>query len=69
MDPAGQQANIASKIGMRTLTVSEARAMDNKPPLTDDQIEEFETLFGSATAPVPVDPLPAEPSQPEGAVK
>lgn len=70
MDPAGQQAVIASKITNRQITVSEARAMDNKAPYTAAQIAEFETLFGAPkAAEASVDSLPAEPSQPEGAVK
>jgi phage portal protein BeeE len=69
MDPAGQQAILASKLGMKQITPSEARAEDNRAPFTEAQLQEIERLYGAASAPAPVDPLPEPPANPEGAVK
>lgn len=46
MDPAARAATIAGQIASRTLAPSEARALDDRAPLTPAQIAEFETLFG-----------------------
>jgi len=50
MDPAGRMEMHAKGINSRTLTVSEARAFENRPPLTADQEAEFARLFPSRTA-------------------
>ena len=45
MDPAGR-ADLQSKaIEMRRMTVTEARALENQPPLTAEQEAEFARLF------------------------
>jgi HK97 family phage portal protein len=46
MDPASRALMQASRIANRTLTVTEARALEDLPPLTEEQIAEFEKLFG-----------------------
>lgn len=50
MDPETQATTIASQIESRTLAPSEARALYDRPPLTDAQIAEFKTLFGDPGA-------------------
>jgi hypothetical protein len=55
---------IREQIQSRQISPNEARAMDNRPPYTDDQIKEFSALGlnprgttpATALAPVPVDP-------------
>jgi len=44
MDPVTRATMIETKINSRTLAPSEARAMDNRPPFTLSQIEEFDAL-------------------------
>jgi len=44
MDPLTRAQMIATKINSRTLAPSEARAMDNMKPFTEDQIAEFDKL-------------------------
>lgn len=46
MDPLERAKVMTEKINNRTLTVTEARALDNRMPLTPTDIEEFNTLFG-----------------------
>lgn len=58
MDPAARASMIASQINSRTLTPSEAREYDNKPPLTEADYAEFDRLFGSRN------PQPATPAAP-----
>lgn len=53
MDPEARARTIASQITSRTLTPSEARALEDRPPLTEEQYAEFDRLFGSRTAPTP----------------
>lgn len=48
MDPAARAKLIDTRIKNRTLTVSEARELDNRPPLTPEQEAEFARLFGAA---------------------
>jgi HK97 family phage portal protein len=63
MDPASRAIMQASRIAMRTLTVTEARQLEDLPPLTKEQIAEFVTLFGPAKAPPPVGlPKPGQPA-------
>jgi HK97 family phage portal protein len=54
MDPATRQDVFKVQIDSRTLTPSEARALDNRAPYTAEQLQEFATLFPSkAPAPLP----------------
>lgn len=50
MDPQSRAAWIKTQIEARVLAPSEARAMDNRKPYTDDQIKEFELLGLNKTA-------------------
>ena len=45
MDPAGRGAAMDAAITSRRLTVTEARALENRPPLTPDDEAEFARLF------------------------
>jgi HK97 family phage portal protein len=66
MDPQTRASTIAAQITARTLAPSEARALDDRPPLTPAQIAEFETLFGPPGASaVPEIPLPTPAPAPE----
>jgi len=55
MDPESRARTIGMRITNRTLTPSEARALEDLPPLTEDDYAEFDRLFGSraATTPTP----------------
>ncbi|MFG2276965.1 phage portal protein [Streptomyces chartreusis] len=55
MDPETRARTIGEQINSRTLTPSEARAIEDRPPLTEDQYAEFDRLFGAraATTPTP----------------
>lgn len=44
MDPVTRATMIQTMINSRTIAPSEARAMDNRPPFTLEQIEEFDAL-------------------------
>lgn len=46
MDPMEREKVITEKIKGRRMTVTEARRLDELPPLTDAEIQEFATLFG-----------------------
>jgi HK97 family phage portal protein len=59
MDPEARARTIGARITNRTLTPNEGRALDNLPPLTDDQLAEFDRLFGSRS--VPAQPTTAVP--------
>ncbi|MFE2556666.1 phage portal protein [Streptomyces sp. NPDC059352] len=48
MDPEARARTIASQIASRTLTPDEARALDDRPPLTDEDYAQFAKLFGKA---------------------
>jgi HK97 family phage portal protein len=50
MDPQTQAATILTQINSRTLTPSEARALEDRPPLTESQLAEFDRLFGKPGA-------------------
>jgi phage portal protein BeeE len=50
MDPAALQLVLASKIQNRQITVDEARAEENRAPLTAEQIAENKNIFGTAPA-------------------
>lgn len=47
MDPQARAQAIKTRIDARTLTNSEARALDDLPPLTPEEIEEFNRLYGT----------------------
>jgi HK97 family phage portal protein len=51
MDPEARTRTIGLRIANRTLAPSEARALDNLPPFTEDQLAEFDRLFGSRSVP------------------
>ncbi|TFE42494.1 phage portal protein [Streptomyces sp. ICN441] len=53
MDPEARARTMAARINARTLAPSEARALDNLPPFTDEQYAEFDRLFGARTVPGP----------------
>ncbi|MDX3047564.1 phage portal protein [Streptomyces scabiei] len=59
MDPEARARTIGARINSRTLAPSEARALDNLPPFTEDQLAEFDRLFGSRS--VPAQPTTAVP--------
>lgn len=64
LDPEAQANTIRTMVESRQLAPSEARAIVNRPPFTEDQIKEFDELGlnrrgstpGTSLAPVPVDP-------------
>ncbi|WP_411132710.1 phage portal protein [Streptomyces sp. 030-HV] len=62
MDPAARAATLKTQIDSRTLAPSEARALEDRAPFTEDQLAEFDRLFGSRTTPVP--PTTAVPGAP-----
>ncbi len=47
MDPEARARTIATRVASRTLAPSEARALDDLAPFTDDQMAEFDRLFGA----------------------
>ncbi|MGW4476847.1 phage portal protein [Nonomuraea sp. NPDC004354] len=51
MDPEARARTMQTQINSRTLTPSEARELDDRPPLTPDQLAEFDRLFGARTQP------------------
>lgn len=53
MDPETRERTILARVAGRTLAPSEARALNNLPPLTDPQIAEFDRLFGQPRTPPP----------------
>ncbi|MBC2904022.1 phage portal protein [Streptomyces cupreus] len=59
MDPEARARTIGARITNRTLTPTEARALDNLPPFTEDDYAEFDRLFGSRS--VPAQPTTAVP--------
>ncbi|MFF3346085.1 phage portal protein [Streptomyces sp. NPDC002779] len=62
MDPEARARTIGARITNRTLTPTEARALDNLPPFTEDDYAEFDRLFGSRS--VPAQPTTAVPGAP-----
>ncbi|MEN6333507.1 MAG: phage portal protein [Phycisphaerales bacterium] len=50
MDPEVRIRTILSQVAGRTLAPSEARALDNRSPFTDEQLAEFDRLFGTPRA-------------------
>jgi HK97 family phage portal protein len=59
MDPAARAAMFATQINSRTLTPSEARAYEERAPLTEEQYAEFDRLFGSRNAAPATSTVPA----------
>lgn len=51
MDPQTRAGMLKTQIDSRVLAPSEARELDNRPPLTEDQMAEFDRLFGSRSQP------------------
>lgn len=49
MDPTAKGQAMDAAIESRRMTVTEARALDNRPPLTPEQEAEFDRLFPSRT--------------------
>ncbi|MBK3625926.1 phage portal protein [Streptomyces sp. MBT49] len=58
MDPQTQASVIKTRIDSRTLTPSEARAYYDQPPFTEQQMAEFDRLFGKGTQPAPTTATP-----------
>jgi len=58
MDPQTQASVIKTRIDSRTLTPSEARALYDQPPLTEEQKAEFDRLFGKGTQTTPTTATP-----------
>lgn len=53
MDPKTRAETLKVQIDSRTLTPSEARELENRPPLTEGQLAEFDRVFGAArTTPI-----------------
>ncbi len=61
MDPETQAKVIKTRIESRTLTPSQARKYYNEPPLTSEDIAEFDRLFGPPRAPSTQQPAKSEP--------
>jgi HK97 family phage portal protein len=47
MDPATRATAIKTQLDARVLTNSEARALDDRPPLTQTDIDEYATIYGA----------------------
>jgi HK97 family phage portal protein len=60
MDPQTRVATINSQVVARTLAPSEARELDNRQPFTDEQLAEFDRLFGTRAATPTTAPTPAQ---------
>ncbi|XUL91004.1 phage portal protein [Streptomyces galilaeus] len=58
MDPQTQASVISTRITSRTLAPSEARALYDQPPFTEQQMAEFDRLFGKGTSPAPTTATP-----------
>lgn len=58
MDTQTRQAMFAAQAAGRLRAPSELRAQDNLPPFTEDQLAEFDRLYGSRTVPPAVTPAP-----------
>jgi HK97 family phage portal protein len=54
MDPAARALAIKTQIDARTLTNAEARALDDRPPLTPEEIDEFNAIYGGPKLQSPV---------------
>jgi HK97 family phage portal protein len=58
MDPQARAAMFKTQIDARTLAPSEARALEDRPPFTNDQLAEFDRLFGKGAQAQPVTATP-----------
>jgi len=58
MDPQTQASVLKTRIDSRTLTPSEARGFYDQAPLTDQQMAEFDRLFGKGTQAQPTTATP-----------
>lgn len=58
MDPQTQAQVLKTRIDSRTLAPSEARALYDQAPFTEQQMAEFDRLFGKGTAPAPTTATP-----------
>ncbi|HET8661030.1 MAG TPA: phage portal protein [Micromonosporaceae bacterium] len=47
MDPETRARVLTGQVAARVLAPNEARALDDRPPFTDDQLAEFDRLFGA----------------------
>jgi HK97 family phage portal protein len=56
MDPETRARTIGEQITSRTLTPDEARALEDRPPLTADDYAQFDRLFGARAATMPTPP-------------
>jgi HK97 family phage portal protein len=53
MDPAARAAMLRTQIESRQLAPSEAREIEDRPPFTEEQLAEFDRLFGKGASPTP----------------
>lgn len=58
MDPQTQAAVLKTQIDARVLAPSEARAIYDRPPFSEQQMAEFDRLFGKGTQPQPTTATP-----------
>ncbi|MFM9811610.1 phage portal protein [Streptomyces scabiei] len=58
MDPQTQAAVLKTQIDGRMIAPSEARALYDRMPFTEDQLAEFDRLFGKGTTPAPTTATP-----------
>ncbi|MEU0397952.1 phage portal protein [Streptomyces sp. NPDC006208] len=65
MDPQSRAAMLRTLIESRQLAPSEARELEDRPPFTEQQLAEFDRLFGG---PKTATPTPAGGSTPTGAM-
>lgn len=63
MDPEARERVILSRVNGRTLAPSEARALDNLPPFTPEQVAEFKELFPQKSAGAPSKDAAATPER------
>ena len=66
MDPKTRADLFKTQIDSRQLAPSEARALEDRAPFTDDQLDEFDRLFGSrqqATKATAATPQPGSPEE------
>ncbi|MFI6700311.1 phage portal protein [Streptomyces sp. NPDC050509] len=59
MDPQARAAMLRTQIESRQLAPSEARALEDREPFTQEQLAEFDRLFGKGATPVPQPATPA----------
>jgi HK97 family phage portal protein len=53
MDPAARAAMLRTQIESRQLAPSEAREIEDRQPFTEEQLAEFDRLFGKGASPTP----------------